>query len=262
MVRGTFANTSGNETGITVNGQVAMVYGNEFVVNHLPVHDGENTITVTATDVSSFITQETMSINLDAQQAERYIRITANAESGAPVFETTLKVDGSFNFTDQAISYSGPGVVEFLTGTEENSYPISISTPGIYYFTVTAMDESGNSYSDTMAIVVVDEAALDGLLRAKWAGMKAALMAGDIQHAVTYFASERQNAYSLVFNDLSDNIGDIIAATGALESFEVSDNQARYTISYPITVDGISTTAGTYVIFLQDTDGVWRIRFF
>jgi hypothetical protein len=109
---------------------------------------------------------------------------------------------------------------------------------------------------------VIDEAALDALLQAKWAGMKAALMAGDIQKAVTYFISERQNAYSQVFNDLSDKIGDIISATGELEAFEASDKQARYIISYPIVVNGTPTTAGSYVIFIKDSDGLWKIRFF
>lgn len=92
--------------------------------------------------------------------------------------------------------------------------------------------------------------------------MKAALINGDIQSAVTFFVSNRQNAYNLVFNDLSDKIGGIISATGELESFEVSDKQAQYVISYPIVVDDLATTAGTYVIFAQDTDGLWKIWFF
>jgi hypothetical protein len=92
--------------------------------------------------------------------------------------------------------------------------------------------------------------------------MKAALLAGDLNNAVIFFVSDRQDAYNQVFNDLSDRISDIISATGALEALEVSDRHARYTISYPITVDGVATTAGTYVIFVQDNDGLWKIRFF
>jgi hypothetical protein len=35
-----------NDTGVTVNGQVAMVFNDRFVANHVPLQDGENTITV------------------------------------------------------------------------------------------------------------------------------------------------------------------------------------------------------------------------
>jgi len=40
MVKGTFSNALGLETGITVNGQVAMTYGNEFVANQVSLEDG------------------------------------------------------------------------------------------------------------------------------------------------------------------------------------------------------------------------------
>jgi hypothetical protein len=46
----TITNATGNETGVVVNGIVAMVYGNQFVANHVPLEEGGNTITATAMD--------------------------------------------------------------------------------------------------------------------------------------------------------------------------------------------------------------------
>ena len=52
MVKGTVTNTTGNETGVTINGIVATVYGNQFVANQISLVEGSNTITVTATDTA------------------------------------------------------------------------------------------------------------------------------------------------------------------------------------------------------------------
>jgi hypothetical protein len=263
MVRGTFTIASGKETGITVNGKVAMVYGNTFVVNHLPLRDGENIITVTATDVSGFIKQEIMSIYLDAEQAQRYVRISTNTESGAPVLEITLDINGSFNFTDPSISYSGPDVVEFLTGTEENSCQISISTSGIYYFTVAAMDELGYSYSDTMAIMVVDTAVLDGLLKAKWSAMRQSLIDGDIEKAVIYFESSRMATYSEFFHLIpKDLISGVIPRVDKMDLIESLDGIVRYVSQIEIVVNGLPATASSFIIFSKDGNGLWKIGYF
>jgi hypothetical protein len=50
MVKGDVSNTTGNETGVTVNGIVAAINGSQFVVNHLPLTEGVNTITIAAVD--------------------------------------------------------------------------------------------------------------------------------------------------------------------------------------------------------------------
>jgi hemolysin D len=46
---------------------------------------------------------------------------------------------------------------------------------GIYYLTAKVTDSSGNLYTDTVAITVLPEAYLDGLLRGKWEAMRAKL---------------------------------------------------------------------------------------
>ena len=51
-IRGTISNASGVETGVVVNGIVAQVFGNQFVANHVPFTEGQNTITVSATDAN------------------------------------------------------------------------------------------------------------------------------------------------------------------------------------------------------------------
>ncbi|BBO72194.1 hypothetical protein DSCA_61240 [Desulfosarcina alkanivorans] len=258
-VRGTIAHANGLETGLMVNGVATIIDGGQFTANHVPLVQGENTITATATDTSGLTLSDSITVN--AEMPEDYIRLTATPVSGTSPFETTLRIDSSFAIASVQMTYFGPDDVTFMDQTIDESR-VEIITSGVYTFSVEVTDRQGEIYTDSVSVEVVEAAALDGLLRDKWSGMKAALIAGDIENAVTFFVFERQNAYNLVFDDLLDKIGDIISATGALESFEASDSQARYTISYPTTVDGVATTAGTYVIFVQDTDGLWKIRFF
>ena len=163
MVRGTFANSSGRETGITVNGKVAMVYGNEFVVNHLPLEEGGNTITVIATDVEG--SSRTTTASVTTTIPEHHIRISANIEAANAPLETALRIDGTFSIDDYTLSYAGPGTVDFLE-TEADAYRVSMGDEGIYYFTAEVVHDTV-TFTDIIAIVVVDASALDALLQQK-----------------------------------------------------------------------------------------------
>jgi len=165
LVQGTIINPLGNEVGVNINGTVAMVYGNQFVANHVPLEEGENTITTIATDADG--NTATASITINAATTGNYIGVTANTESSVSPLETMLEVDGSFSFAQSSISYTGPGTVEFLDSTNPNAYNIKITTPGIYFFTAEVTDDQSNTYTDTIAAVVLDQAQLDALLRGK-----------------------------------------------------------------------------------------------
>ena len=110
MVQGTITNTTGNETGVVVNGVIAIVCGDQFVANHVPLGEGENTITAVATDTDENPAEASITVN--AVTTGDYIRITADDESGvsgATAFETTLRIDGSFSFTGSSVADTGPG---------------------------------------------------------------------------------------------------------------------------------------------------------
>ena len=126
MVKGTVTNTTGNETGVVINGVIALVYGNQFVANHVPLEEGANTISAVATDTDE--NPATASITINAITTGDYIRITADDESGVSPLETTLYIDGSFSFTETSITDSGPDVVEILDSAVEE-YDIRRTIP-------------------------------------------------------------------------------------------------------------------------------------
>ena len=76
---GTVINTSGAETGITVNGIPATITGNHFIANHVSLAEGANSIEVKATDANGLTTTSTRSVTASPGN---YIRISSNIESG------------------------------------------------------------------------------------------------------------------------------------------------------------------------------------
>jgi hypothetical protein len=65
---------------VTVNGIVTTVTGNQFIAQHVPLAEGANTITVTATDSTGSTATSALAVN--ATTTGNYIQMTSNIESG------------------------------------------------------------------------------------------------------------------------------------------------------------------------------------
>ena len=90
---------------------------------------------------------------------------------------------------------------------------------------VDATDDHNTTYTDTAAVQV-----LDALLKAKWNGMKSALINGDINGALKYFAYPSKNEYEQIFTILSDQLPDIAANMEDIQLIYVNDIVAKYRI--------------------------------
>ena len=253
MVLGTVTNKRGSETGVIVNGMPAVVTGGKFVANHVPLQQGENTITVNAKDINGFIASATVSVN--AVLPADYIKLTADIESGTAPFETTLTLDGSFTFISPAITYTGPGVVEFPDNLNENEYTVKMTKQGIYYFTASAQDDQGNIYTDTIAIEVINKDQLDDLLREKWDGMKAALLEYDMDAAASYFADSNKSAYQRAFTALWSKVTQISQDIGDIQLIRMMKNAVEYDIR---TIEDAKEYS-YYLLFVRDRNGLWKI---
>lgn len=255
MVRGIVTNSTGNETGVTVNGIVATVYNGQFFANHVPLTEGQNTITVTATDTSG--NTATTSVTVNSVTTGHYITLTSNIESGIAPLEATLKVDGSFSIDNSSVSGSGPGVIEWLpTGTED--YLVRMTVEGVYTFTASVTGPDGIVYQDSVAIVVLNTAQLDALLRAKWDAMKTALGNQDVNGATTIFLSSSQERYQYIFSNLIEQLPDIAANMNSIEMIYAEEGVAQYRIKR---IEDVGEVA-YYIYFAIDGNGVWKIQQF
>jgi hypothetical protein len=232
------------------------------VANHVPLVEGENTIIVTATDNQGYTA--TAEIIVYAQIPADYIRITADTQSGVSPFETKLKVESTFSFVQEStITDTGPDELDYLDNLGDGRYNIGMTAPGIYYLSAEATDGEAHVYTDTIALLVMDLAAMDARLREKWNGMRQALIAGNFENAVSFIKSNRRAAYDEVFRAIpADQLVNLIPGGDHIELVDILDVKARYVADIDILVNGQPTTISSYIIFVHDTDGVWKIKFF
>jgi hypothetical protein len=258
-VKGSFVNSTGNDTGITVNGIPATVYGNQFVANNISLEEGENTITAVATDSEG--RTASASVTVSAIQEAGYLRLHSNIEAGVAPFQLVLSMDASFSFEDAEFSISGPATPQLMDGSE-NEYRFLITAEGMYSFTARATDPDGHVYEDTLAIACMNASQMDNLLRRKWEGMKDSLRLLDFDKAVTFFTEETRSHYHDIFTGLDAHMPQIVQDMQDIEKIYIRGNSAKYRIRKDEFYSGQMTTITHYIYFAVDNDGVWRIDWY
>lgn len=254
MVKGAIINSTGNETGVTVNGVLGDVYGNQFIANHVPLTEGSNTLTIAATDTAG--NTGTSSITVNALTSENYIRLTSNMESGIAPLEVSLRLEGTFSITESNLNITGPVQPEMLSSSPEE-YIIKLIAEGIYYFTASVTGPDDIVYQDTVAIIVLNRTQMDNLLKAKWDGMKTALAAGDINSAAANFSIGTQAVYRDQFMALQPVVSDIVNELTAAEVAMVS--VTKQIVEYEIIAIREGNPVSFNLKFVQDNDGLWKI---
>ncbi len=255
MVEGTILHAGGLETGVVVNGVLAMVYENKFVANHVPLQNAEKTIVVTVTDIEGATVKKAISLNY--HPANAYITMKAFPASGLTSFETSLKIDGTFTIPNSTVTDSDPGAVEYLeTGTEE--YKSRVTGGGFYYFTAHVTDAENRTYTDTVAVLAQDRNDFDAFLKAKWDGMRTGLRTKDVNAAVHPIAGSKKAMYEYNFNLLIDHLPAIEAEFHGITLVSMQDGIVEYVLDS----EQEGQRYSFYVLFVKDTDGIWRISFF
>jgi PKD repeat protein len=256
IVRGTVS-TSATEVSIKVNGVIAEVYGNQFVANNVPLMEGSNTIIANALDSNGAVART--EVNVTATTTGPYITLSANITSGIPTLTTYFSVLTAIPNTiiTYQIDFEGDGIIDY-TGDTFDNISHTYTTEGIYYPTVTVTDDQGNTYTDTIAITVVNKAAIDALLKGKWEGMKEALASRDIEKAASYFFRTAQEKYRNIFTTIMNRLPSIAANMQAIEMIYLEDGVAQYRIKRLEEVGVV-----TYYVYLAlDENGMWKIQQF
>jgi hypothetical protein len=151
----------------------------------------------------------------------------------------------------------GNGSIDY-TGTTFENIGATYPTEGIYYPTVTVTDTQGITYSDTIAIVVLNKDQLDALLKGKWEGMKGALSQGNIGGALNYFIENSKERYRMVFEALKDQLPVIVDTFIEFNIVNLFD----YTTEYEVVANENGIFYSYPGIFVKDIDGIWRFKDF
>jgi hypothetical protein len=155
------------------------------------------------------------------------------------------------------IDLQGDGSVDF-SGSSLDGQTFTYPQPGIFVPTVRVIDANGNQFTARTVVQVLDQAAFDALLQAKWTGMKATLQQSDIPAAVEFIVSESRDVYQALFSELTPLLTTVGADLGDLRFVELRTDFAEYEL---LVVED-SQTISYYVEFNRDSNGVWRVSFF
>jgi hypothetical protein len=258
LIKGTVTNTAHLDTGVTVNGRSAIIYNGIFIVNHLPLENGVNIITATATDTAGH--SSTISIPANVVIAKPYVMLESYpAEAGVSPLKTSYSVRREMpeSAVNYQIDFQGNDSID-LENTSFENVSFTYKVEGIYYPTINVSDALGNVYSDNIAIVVWNQSQIDKLLRDKWKFMNKSLSSGDITAALSYIHSWNRLKYEDLFNVLLDQLPDIVATRKEFNFIHIDEHWAKYELV-------TSENGHTYsyeVTFSKDLDGIWRIQSF
>jgi hypothetical protein len=268
IIRGTITLPANQEIGVAVNGTPAEQQGTNFAAI-VPLQQGQNTITATATNVYGIQEQASITINTDTMQEQ--MRFTVNPTSGITMsktdgtiaFDTTMNVETYITGTIASYAWdtNGDGTSD-QAGATLTQITASYQTPGLYFPTVTVTDTMGNTYTDTTIVNVLDRNTINALLKAKWEGMKIALASGNVEGAVGYFIPGVRERYKNTFTLLQSTISTIASNMPPVELIYVTEKIAKYRVRRDQVFNGQMETITYYIYFSKNQNGMWQIEQF
>jgi hypothetical protein len=253
LVTGTFQGPA--NTGISVNGTVALVSGNQFLLN-LDLVPGPNTLTAVATTLDGATATDTLNVSVSQTETDPF-EVTITPAMGIAPLPVRFTVG---NFTGQAITRveldaDGNGSTDRIVTDLSVPIDVTYANPGAYLARVKVIYGQNQSYEQTLAVVVQDAVQMDALFTDLWNGMNDALVRGDVNGAAQYLNESAKHKYLPVFDTLKLQFPQIIASYSPLRHVLISEDIGEYAI-----VRNFNGQNRIYLIyFLRDADGVWRV---
>jgi len=106
-----------------------------------------------------------------------------------------------------------------------------------------------------MTISVLNKAQMQSLLKGIWEAMRAALLSGDVEKALSYFVEAAKDRYRQLFADLNGNIYKVFSTISDIELYTLDGRSAD--------CEAIRVENGTpysyQLSFVQDETGTWKI---
>lgn len=237
-------------SGVTVNGQVAAVVGNQFHANTV-LGAGSNTITATLTTPAGQTLQSSITVTSDG--ASPFLNIGADKLEGVVPMDVTFTVENPTD-VDAEVVFGGSSAFTVPAGS---SIPVTISygTPTVDTVQFSASNAAGQSMAEEFIVVAYDPVAIDQTFNAVWNGMNGALLGGNKTAAMAYLSESAQATYGPVFDVLMSEYAQIASTWSPPLRGSLSRGLAEYAI--------VTTTPNGDHVFLvyliRGKDGIWRL---
>jgi hypothetical protein len=249
------------DAGVIVNGMRAFVSGTQWVAE-VPLAVGTNALMVTATDATGMTVTTRITVTA-SESTPAPLLLQAVPTSGVTPLVVTWQVTNQTRRSLVQFQFDPIGSGTF--GSPASSFDgvqSTYSTPGVYYPVLRATDDQGTSYVGTAVVSVMDRAALDAILQARWTGLKANLMAGDAPAALHHFLEHDRPGYAALFTAAGSLLQDLGADMPAIQPVYFTETVAKYRLRRQQQVGGSVMTITHYIYFSVDADGTWRIDSF
>jgi len=256
LVRGTVA-SGGTEVGVTVNGVVAAMQGSAFAAM-VPVSAPSAPLTAVATTVSGGTASHTVTVPV-SDAGESLVVLRAHPQVGGAPLTTTFSLLGGPVPARIEVDFDGDGSTDF-DGAALEGQTFAYAAAGLYLPRVRVVDAQGAVLTAKTVVQVLDRATLDPLLQARWSALRDALARGDVPAAVSLFASASRDAYQDQLTALAGvgALSQIATDLGPIAPVKIHDKAAEYELR----AVQQGAVYSYYVLFVIDTDGVWRLRVF
>lgn len=254
-VTGAVINATGAETGVTVNSIPATISESRFIANHVPLTEGPNTITITATDVNGLTATATRTVTATPGN---YLRITTNVESGTAPLDISISLNASFTITTPTVTITGPVTVLANPGVTATEFTATLPVEGTYSITASAVGPDSETYSDTMTITVMSHQNAGLLLMNKWLNMKQKIAVNDVEGAVGFIASRSQAKYRQIFTALGTQFALANNYLNNIELVYMADGIAKCRLYRDKVISGV-THSIEYVVYFVQENGIWKL---
>jgi len=242
----------GADVGVSVNGSVAAVHGGRFAVP-LPVTIDISTLTATATTASGATAVHRVAIGVSAAANARPALISSPAAGVAPL--TVQFTIAGTTPSSLTLDTDGDGRSDFA-GTSLQGQPFTYSQPGLYFPVATIQDAQGGRLSLTTVVLVESPAVVTARFQNLWNGLKANLMAGDTQGALTQLSPAIRSQFSRIFQALGPSLPTI---AGSLENLAVVENLDDLAEAVIVRREGTAPFV-YFIYFRRDSLGRWLIE--
>ena len=242
-------------TGVTVNGVVALIYNGTFVAEDVSLIAGQNTITAVATSLGTSSTQAQVTVTSQGQAPVVTLRASPNGGIAPMHAFFSYEFSGLYAISTIKVDFTGDGNFDF-TFTDPN-WPLDWIYPtGTYVVRLRVTDTHGTSYDTDTVIVVEDPVGVDAMFKNMWSEMNTALVNGDIATALLFIDSAAQQKYKPVWRALQPHMAEIVASYSPVRALSISEGIGEYGLNR--TINGEKRLFLIY--FLKGADGVWRLN--
>ena len=247
-------------TGVTINGSVALTSRGKFFLPNLPLGPGQNEFAIVATTLPGDSVSAMVGVASSGNQNP--VTLTANHDSSydPSSFAFTVSVGAlPLGATIQSIQLdmNGDGVTDYTLGAlPASAVAGTFASPGVYTVTALVTDSNNATYRGAKSVAVLDFVAQRSMLADVYGYVKNRLMAQDASGAVLAYHPRGAAKYLPLFVAFGSSMPSAAGMLGTIVTGSFASGYAQLTL---VRDNPDHTRNGFPLRMSQGADGVWRI---